>query len=135
MLKTILAQETKADAEAKRGVVAVALRAKQPRLGALLDASRDDILAYRDLPREHWPQIASTTPSSASTARSSAAPTWSAFVGNSVHRTEFSPSSLPDDDAIIRLVGALLLETSDERAVARRFMGLETLARVTNTAK
>ncbi len=40
----------------------------------------------------------------------------------------------PNDDAIVRLVGGLMLETNDERAVARRHMSLETLARVTNTA-
>jgi len=38
----------------------------------------------------------------------------------------------PNDEAIIRLVGALMLETNDEWAVARRYMGLETLARVTD---
>ena len=59
-LKTIFAQETKADAEAQWGVVADALREKQPKLGDLMDASRDDVLAYIDLPREHWAQIAST---------------------------------------------------------------------------
>ena len=39
----------------------------------------------------------------------------------------------PNDEAIVRLVGALMLETNDEWAVARRYMSLETLARVTNT--
>lgn len=37
----------------------------------------------------------------------------------------------PNDDAIVRLVGALMLETNDEWVVARRYMSLETLARVT----
>ena len=39
----------------------------------------------------------------------------------------------PNDAAAIRLVGALMLETSDEWAVARRSMSLETLARVVHT--
>jgi len=39
----------------------------------------------------------------------------------------------PNDDAIIRLVGALMLETNDEWIVARRYMSLATLARVTDT--
>lgn len=38
----------------------------------------------------------------------------------------------PKDEAIIRLVGALMLETNDEWAVARRHMRLETLVRVTD---
>ncbi len=40
----------------------------------------------------------------------------------------------PNDEAIIRLVGALMLETNDEWAVARRYMSPETLARVTDNA-
>lgn len=38
--------------------------------------------------------------------------------------------SIPDDEAIIRLVSVLLPETGDERAVARRHMRLETMARI-----
>jgi len=43
-------------------VVADALRDKQLKLAAMMDASRDDVLAYMDFPREHWTQIASTNP-------------------------------------------------------------------------
>jgi len=38
----------------------------------------------------------------------------------------------PNDDAIVRLVASLMLETNDEWAVARRYMSLETLSRVTD---
>ena len=38
----------------------------------------------------------------------------------------------PNDEAIIRPVGALMLVTNDEWAGARRHMSLETLARVTD---
>mgnify|MGYP006277605435 FL=1 len=120
MLKTIFAQETKADAEAQWGVVADALREKQPKLGALMDASGDDVLAYMDFPREHWPQIASTNPLER--------------VNREIKRRADVVGIFPNDDAIVRLVGALMLETNDEWAVARRYMSLETLARVTNTA-
>jgi putative transposase len=34
----------------------------------------------------------------------------------------------PNDGAIIRLVGTLMLETNDEWTVARRYMSLETIA-------
>lgn len=60
MLKTIFAQDTKAEAEAQWAVVADALRERQPKLGALMDASRDNVLAYMFFPNEHWTQIAST---------------------------------------------------------------------------
>jgi putative transposase len=118
MLKTIFAQETKTEAEQQWGVVADALREKQPKLGALMDASGDDVLAYMSFPREHWAQIASTNPLER--------------VNREVKRRADVIGIFPNDDAVIRLVGALMLETNDEWAVARRYMSLETLARVTD---
>lgn len=118
MLKTIFAQETKAEAEAQWEIVAGALREKQPKLGALMDSSRGDVLAYMSFPREHWIQIASTNPLER--------------VNREVKRRSDVIGIFPNDDAIIRLVGALMLETNDEWAVARRYMSLESLARVTH---
>lgn len=119
MLRTIFAQETGAEAVAQWDVVADALRDKQPKLGALMDASREDVLAYMDFPREHWSQIASTNPLER--------------VNREIKRRADVVGIFPNDDAITRLVGALMLETNDEWAVARRYMSLETLSRVTNT--
>jgi transposase-like protein len=119
MLRTIFAQETRADAIAQWDVVADALRDKQPKLGALMDASREDVLAYMGFPREHWPQIASTNPLER--------------VNREIKRRADVVGIFPNDDAIVRLVGALMLETNDEWTVARRYMSLETLARVNDT--
>jgi len=116
MLKTIFAQESKADAEAQWDTVADALREKQDKLGTFMDASRDDVLAYMDFPREHWAQIASTNPLER--------------VNREIKRRTDVVGIFPNDDAIIRLVGAIMLETNDEWTVARRYMSLETLARV-----
>jgi transposase-like protein len=40
----------------------------------------------------------------------------------------------PDEDAIIRLVGAILLEQNEEWAVRRRYMSLETLSTLGNAS-
>jgi transposase-like protein len=119
MLKTIFAQETKAEAAAQWNVVADALREKQPKLGAMMDASREDVLAYMDFPKDHWPQISSTNPLER--------------LNKEIKRRSDVVGIFPNDAAIIRLVGALMLETNDEWAVARRYMSLETLARLTHT--
>ncbi|WP_055664908.1 IS256 family transposase [Jannaschia seosinensis] len=120
MLKTIFAQETKAEAEAQWEVVADALREKQEKLGVFMDASRDDVLAYMDFPREHWTQIASTNPIER--------------VNREIKRRADVIGIFPNDEAIVRLVGALMLETNDEWTVARRYMSLESFARVTDNA-
>ncbi len=119
MLKTIFAQESKAEAVEQWAIVADALREKQPKLGTLMDASREDVLAYMDFPREHWPQIASTNPLER--------------VNKEVKRRSDVVGIFPNDDAVIRLVGALMIETNDEWTVARRYMAVESLARISNT--
>ena len=118
MLKTIFAQETKADAEAQWDTVADALREKLEKLGGFMDASRDDVLAWVSFPREHWPQIASTNPLER--------------VNREIKRRADVIGIFPNDGAILRLVGALMLETNDEWAVARRYMSLESIARITD---
>ncbi len=119
MLKTIFAQENKEGAEAQGDAVADAPREKNEKLGAFMDASRDEVLAYMSFPREHWAQIASTTPLER--------------VNREVKRRSDVVGIFPNDEAIVRLVGALMLETNDEWALARRYMSLESLARVTDT--
>ena len=121
MLKTIFAQETKAEAEAQWDVVADALREKQPKLGALMDASREDVLAYMDFPAG---ALAADRHRTNPLER----------VNREIKRRSDVIGIFPNDEAIIRLVGALMLETNDEWAVARRYMSLETLARVTENA-
>jgi len=119
MLRTIFAQETGAEAVAQWDVVADALRDKQPKPGAQMDASREDVLACMDFPRERWSQIAGTNPLER--------------VNREIRRRADVVGIFPNDDAITRLAGALMPETNDERAIARRCMSLETLSRVTNT--
>jgi transposase-like protein len=119
MIRTIFAQDTKAEAFAQWDKVADALRAKHDKLGALMDASREDALAYMDYPKEHWAQIASTNPLER--------------VNKEIKRRADVVGIFPNDEAVIRLVGALMLEQSDEWAVSRRYFSLESLARLADT--
>jgi putative transposase len=66
-------------------------------------------------PRQHWTKLHSTNPIER-------------LNGEIKRRTEVV-GIFPNDDAIVRLVGALLLEQNDEWAVQRsRYMTLETIA-------
>src|SRR6187431_3797934 len=119
MIRTIFAQDTKAEAFAQWDKVADALRDRHDKLGALMDASREDVLTYMDYPKEHWAQIASTNPLER--------------VNKEIKRRADVVGIFPNDAAVIRLVGALMLEQSDEWAVSRRYFSLESLARLVDT--
>jgi transposase-like protein len=114
MLKTIFAQDTAEAAHAQWRQVADALRERFPKLAELMDGARDDVLAYMTFPREHWPQIASTNPLER--------------LNGEIKRRAEVIGIFPNDRSVIRLVGALMLEQSDEWAVTRRYMSLESLA-------
>jgi putative transposase len=113
MLKTIFAQDTAEAAREQWHQVAGALRERFPKLAELMDASRDDVLVYMSFPREHWPQIASTNPLER--------------LNGEVKRRSDVVGIFPNDKAVVRLVGALMLEQNDEWTVSRRYMSLESL--------
>ena len=119
MIRTIFAQDSKTEAFAQWDKVADALRDRHDKLGALMDASREDVLTYMDYPKEHWAQIASTNPLER--------------VNKEIKRRADVVGIFPNDAAVIRLVGALMLEQSDEWAVSRRYFSLESLARLVDT--
>ena len=62
MLKTIFAQESKAAATLQWGEVADALRARHAKLGEMMDASREDVLATMAFPAQHRTKLHSTNP-------------------------------------------------------------------------
>ena len=113
-IRTAFAQETAAEASTEWDAVAERLRAKFPKLTALMHDAKPDVLAYMAFPKEHWPQIHSTNPIER--------------LNREIKRRSNVVSIFPNDASIIRLVGALTLEHNDEWAVSRRYMSLETLA-------
>jgi len=114
MLKTIFAQESAAAAHEQWRSVADALRERFSKLVELMDASREDVLVYMTFPREHWAQIASTNPLER--------------LNGEIKRRSDVVGIFPNERAVIRLVGALMLEQNDEWAVSRRYMSLESLS-------
>lgn len=120
LLKTIFVETAKPAALEQWEAVSERLREKHGRIAELMDAAREDVLAYMDFPQPHWAQIHSTNPLER--------------LNREIKRRADVIGIFPNDDAIIRLVGALMLEQNDEWTVQRRYMSLEHLARFSDNA-
>lgn len=133
-IATAFAQDTPKAASAQWRAVADQIRPKVPKLAAIMDEAEHDVLAYMSFPKQHWAKLHSTNP---------------------IERLncEIKPRTevvglFPNDDAIVRLVGGLLLERiehvqlampSGEEDAARRFyagaLGMTEVRKPLNLAK
>ena len=118
LINTAFAQETTESAREQWRVVADHFRSKVPELAALLDEAENDVLAFMDFPRAHRKQIASTNPLERLNAE--------------IKRRTEVVGIFPNDAAIVRLVGALLLEQNDEWQLQRRYLSLEGLGAISD---
>jgi transposase-like protein len=114
-IATAFAQDDAEAARAQWRKVADQLRPKLPKLAAFLDEAEADVLAYMTFPAQHRAKLHSTNPIER--------------VNGEIKRRTEVVGIFPNEDAIVRLVGAILLEQNDEWAVQRaRYMTLETIA-------
>ena len=96
------------------------LRVGHHKLAAFMDEAEDDVLAYMDFPAAHWVKLHSTNPIER--------------PNGEIKRRTNVVGIFPNEQAIERLVGAILMEQNDEWAVQRaRYMTLETIAPMSNT--
>lgn len=116
-IATAFAQDDAAQARAQWRRVADQLRPKLPKLADLMDQAEPNVLAYMSFPSQHRPKLHSTNP-------------LERLNGEIKRRTEVV-GIFPNEAAITRLVGAILLEQDDEWAVQRaRYITLESIAPV-----
>ena len=87
-------------------------------MSSLIYAAKHDVLASLGFPKEHWPQLTSTSPLER--------------LNMKIKRRSRVIGILPNNPSIVRLIGTLLAEKTDEWQVTRRHMSRESLARVFN---
>jgi len=117
---TAFAQDDAASAHKQWRDVADQMRPRLPKLAGLLDEAEADVLAYMDFPSPHRAKIHSTNPLER--------------LNGELKRRADVVGIFPNEAAVIRLIGALLLEQNDEWATQRaRYMTLETTSPLSDT--
>lgn len=112
-IRTIFAQPDREAAGQQLTVVAQGLHSRWPKAAELLETAENDILAYMAFPHNHWTRIYSTNPLER--------------LNKEVKRRTDVVGIFPNQPAVIRLVGAILMEISDEWQIGRRYFSKESM--------
>jgi len=120
MIATAIRQVFNADsgteARERLGEVVERLEGPAPKVARLLDEAADELLAFYSFPREHWPKLRSTNPLER--------------VNKEIGRRSDVVGIYPNDRALIRLAGMLLIEQADEWLVQRRYLSEHSIKQV-----
>ena len=92
------------------------LEAAAPKVALLLEAAEEDLLASWPSRAEHWSKLRSTNPLER--------------LNKEIARRSDVVGIYPNDESLVRLAGALLVEQNDEWLVGRRYLSAESLARL-----
>ena len=119
-IRTILAQPDAEHVEEQFGVIAGMLGRQLPKVEAMMQEAKEDLLAFTDFPQVHWCQLWSTNPLER--------------VNKEIKRRTDVVGVFPNPEALLRLAGAVLVEQHDEWAAAdRRYFSEQSMALVTTT--
>ncbi len=115
-IRTVFAQPNQAAARQQVAEVVQAMAARWPRAAAVLQEGVDDVLAYMSFPPEHWTRIYSTNPLER--------------LNREVKRRTDVVGIFPDQAALVRLAGSVLIEIHDEWQAGRRYFSLDSMRKL-----
>ena len=115
-IRTVFAQPDQRAASTTWRAVADSLRSRFAKAAECMDSAEEDVLAFMAFPQDHWPKLASTN--------------CLERLNKEIKRRANVVGIFPNNAAVVRLVGAVLLEQNDDWQVSRRYLSLESLAAV-----
>mgnify|MGYP000123729554 CR=1 FL=1 len=119
--RMIFAQPTADDVHAAWDKTRDELAARFPKLRPLMDAAKAEVLAFTAFPREHWRKIWSTNPLER--------------INKEIKRRSRVVGIFPNVAAVIRLVGAVLIDMHDEWIAGdRRYLSEGSMAKLYKTS-
>lgn len=121
MIRTIFSQPNQQEAVKQLRQVADQLRGLFPKAMDMFEQGESDILAFMAFPQEHWKQIQSTNPLER--------------LNKEIRRRSDVVGIFPNREAVIRLIGAVLMEQQDEWAVSKRYFSQESMSKVVKRAQ
>jgi putative transposase len=115
-IRTVFAQPDSESARQQWRRVSDGFRHRFPRLSELMEEAEEDVLAYAAFPQEHWQKIWSNNPLER--------------VNKEVKRRTNVVGIFPNEAAVVRLVGSVLLEQHDEWQISKRYFSIGSLAKL-----
>ena len=112
-IRGIFTAASAAEAAERLGQVVDQLGPHAAKVARLLEDAEADLLAFYAFPAEHWSKLRSTNPLER--------------VNREIGRRTDVVGIFPNDAALLRLAGALLVEQNEEWLVARRYLSQESL--------
>lgn len=120
VFRTIFAQPDPEAASAAWDEVRDQLAATFPKIAGVMDEAKAEVLAFTAFPKPHWRKIWSTNPLER--------------LNKEIKRRSRVVGIFPNAAAVIRLVGAVLIDTHDEWIAGdRRYLSEESMANLAET--
>ena len=120
VFRTIFAQPNTEAVNAAWDEVRDQLAASFPKIAGVMDEAKAEVLAFTGFPKAHWRKIWSTNPLER--------------LNKEIKRRSRVVGIFPNAAAVIRLVGAVLIDTHDEWIAGdRRYLSEESMTILTET--